>query len=70
MIRKGRTSNTAFVEINENMKGLPANRLGVYLPGKRLACPSTMAADMDSVTLVSAAGINWTLRYLRNKKAF
>ena len=46
-------------------KGLPANRLGVYLPGKLradncLACPPTTAAAMDSVTFVSAAGMNWS----------
>ena len=43
--------------------GLPANRLGVYLPGKLRAdnyhaCPSTTAAAMDSAHLMSVTGTN------------
>jgi hypothetical protein len=43
--------------------GLPLVTLGVYLPGvcradNYLACPSTTAAVMDSVNLVSVANAN------------
>ena len=45
--------------------GLPADTLGVYLPGvcradNYLVCPSTTAAPMDSVNFVSIAGANWS----------
>ena len=48
---------------NGTVISLPANRLGVYLPGvgwadNYLTCPSTMAAAIDSVNLMSVAGTN------------
>jgi hypothetical protein len=57
-ITKNRCTYMIYLE-----KGLPADALGVYLPGKFradncFAYPSTAAAAMDLVNFVSIAGAN------------
>ena len=52
-----------LVKVGVTCQGLPLDMLGVYLPGacradNCLACPSTTAACMDLVILMSVHGTN------------